>query len=173
MTNTEMVDKIVQKSGVTREQAEDALIKNNWDLLDAMIYVEKNYSTQNNTASSQYSTYTKNEQDYQSGNNSFNIEGEKDKVSNFLERVCRCLFHDQLVISHNGKDIIPIPIIVFIIILLSSISSILVIMLISMFFNVKYYFRGQELGNEKVNGIMDQIYDFVQKIKADVKNSVK
>ena len=56
MTNQEMVDKIVEKSGITREQAEQALEMHGGDLLEAMIYVERMYKTQGGQTSSSFST---------------------------------------------------------------------------------------------------------------------
>lgn len=175
MTNTDMIDKIVQKSGITREQAEDALNKNNWDLLDAMIYVERNYQTtdQSATSSSQYSTYTKKEQNFQPTNDPYAQNEGKDKITELLEKLCNCLVNDRLVISRNGKDILPLPIIIFVLLLISSFSAILVIMIISMFFDVKYYCRGQLLGNDDVNGVFDQLFNFVQKLKREIKNLIK
>ena len=45
-----MINKIMTKAGVTREQAEEALEKNNDDLLDAMIYVERTYGLSSKAA---------------------------------------------------------------------------------------------------------------------------
>ncbi len=42
-TNEEMIHKIMSRTGATKEQACEALAKNNNDLLDAIIYAERNY----------------------------------------------------------------------------------------------------------------------------------
>lgn len=171
MTNTEMIDKIVQKSGITREQAEDALAKNNWDLLDAMIYVERNYSQQASSSSSSYSTYNGG---YNQNPQSFRFdEKQKTQSGSFdgegvLKKLWEFLVRNSLVISRNGRDIAALPVIVWAVLLLSSFSSILVIMLLTMFFDVKYYFRGQQLGTDAVNGVMDSIFNLVQKVKKSI-----
>ena len=41
MTNFEMVETLRDKANVTYEEARDALEKSNWDLLDAMLLLEK------------------------------------------------------------------------------------------------------------------------------------
>ena len=41
MERVEMIEKLMEKTNVTREEAEKALEKVNWDLLDAIIYVER------------------------------------------------------------------------------------------------------------------------------------
>lgn len=167
MTNTEMIDKIVEKSGITKEQAEDALAKNNWDLLDAMIYVERTYSQQ--SSSSSYSTYN--------GGYNQNPQGfdEKPKTQSddfdgrgILRKFWHILARNDIVISRGGKDIVALPVIVWALLLFSSYSSILLLMLITMFFDVKYYFRGQELGTNTVNGVADSIFNLVQKVKKSI-----
>ena len=50
MTAEQMIGKIVSRTGVTREQAREALEKFNGDLLDAMIYVERTYGQAAQTA---------------------------------------------------------------------------------------------------------------------------
>lgn len=167
MTNTEMIDRIVEKSGITKEQAEDALAKNNWDLLDAMIYVERTYSQQSGASS--YSTYN--------GGYNQNPQGfdEKPKTQSddfdgrrMLRKFCHMLTRNDIVISRNGKDIVALPVLVWALLLLSSFSSILLLMIITMFFGVKYYFRGQELGTDTVNGAADSIFNLVQKVKKSI-----
>jgi len=49
MKSYEMVETLSDKAHVTLEQAKDALEKSNWDMLDALIYLERN-----NSASAQY-----------------------------------------------------------------------------------------------------------------------
>lgn len=41
MERKEMIEKLMNKAKVSYEEAESALEKNNWDLLDAMIYLER------------------------------------------------------------------------------------------------------------------------------------
>lgn len=42
MTSYEKVEKLSEKKGITPEQAKEVLEKCNWDILDAVIYLEKN-----------------------------------------------------------------------------------------------------------------------------------
>ena len=43
MTRLEMVEKIREKTGVTYEEAREALEKANWDMLDAVVTIEKEH----------------------------------------------------------------------------------------------------------------------------------
>lgn len=193
MTNKEMVDKIVEKSGITREQAEQALEMHGGDLLDAMIYVERTYKNQNDFSSSSFSTNTGNssytDQDTQPvgsnrqpytapdssfNQNSFNVNEHKESSFNgkvfgdTVKDILNFLIGNGITISYKGKEFITVPIIVWVILFFSSISSLLVVMFITMFFNVSYSFKGNELGNSKINGVMSNIYMFAQNLKARI-----
>ena len=45
MDNFEKVEKLREHANVTYEEAKEALENSNWDILDAMIYLEKNGKT--------------------------------------------------------------------------------------------------------------------------------
>ena len=191
MTNNEMVDKIVEKSGITREQAEQALEMHGGDLLDAMIYVERTYK--NGNASSSFSTnandsaYTASEpqpvnfnaQAYTNPNpgfnqGSFNVNEQKNPSINgksfgdTVKEILNFLVNNGISIYYNEKELVTIPILVWVILFFSSISTLVMVMFITMFFNVRYSFKGSELGNSKINGAMSSIYMFVQSLKARI-----
>ena len=190
MTNQEMVDKIVEKSGITREQAEQALEMHGGDLLDAMIYVERTYKNQNDFSSSSFSTNTNdsaytvpnpqpadfNKQAYTTPNfnqNNFNVHEKKSDINgksfgDTLKVIINFLVNNGITISYKEKEFVTIPIIVWLILFFSSISSLAVLMLITMFFNVSYSFKGSELGKPKINRVMSNIYMFVQNFKARI-----
>ena len=54
MTNFEMVETLREKANVSYEEAKDALEQSNWDLLDAMLLLEK--AGKVNPGSARYST---------------------------------------------------------------------------------------------------------------------
>jgi len=190
MTNKEMVDKIVEKSGITREQAEQALEMHGGDLLDAMIYVERTYKNQNGFSSSSFSTNTNNSantapnpqpanfnnQAYTNPNfnqNNFNVHEKKSDINgktfgDTMKVIINFLVNNGITISYKEKEFVTIPIVVWLILFFSSISSLAVLMLITMFLNVSYSFKGNELGKPKINRVMSNIYMFVQNFKARI-----
>ena len=48
MERNEMIKKLMEKAYVTNEEAQEVLEKCNWDLLDAIIYLERNGKVENN-----------------------------------------------------------------------------------------------------------------------------
>lgn len=166
MTDMEMIEKLSRKAGVTHSEAEEALIKSDWDILDAMLYLEKNKGAENVTASTGYST-SQNTQQYEDGKSEpeMGFSGDNSKLRYYLNIGVDWGLKNTIVISRKEKEIIAIPIIFFIVMLVFSISTILVLMLIGMFFDISYSFSGPQLGNETLNRIMKSIYDFVQSLK--------
>lgn len=173
MTNSEMIEKIVSRLGVTPQQAEEALQKNNWDLLDAMIYAERTYGQQNNANASHYTTYNANNTNVV---NNGDFSGFDERKSCFDRKSAKDVFHNLfrkslcngIALVYNGNEIVTIPILVWIFVILSSCSSVLLLMLISMFFNVSYRFKGSELGGSRFNKVFDEVYDFVQNLKKSI-----
>jgi len=166
MTKDEMIEKIMSKSGITREQAEEALEKNNNDLLDAMIYVERTYMN----AHKYDSSYNCNNA-YNPGND-FTAPGFNQKSAHIdpefkktLDSLLKTVWKNHLAVTYKGEEVLSMPILIWIVLLIASTSLLALVMIISMFFDVRYYFKGVTVNTKKINGIMDCVYGFVNKIK--------
>ena len=170
MTKEEMVEKIVSKTGVTRAQAKEALEKNNNDLLDAMIYVERTYSTARKYDSANYNNANafNTQPGYQDFNNNKSYQEDiafKKTVMSFLQTVWK----NQIALSYKGEEVMSMPILIWMIFFITSASTLLLVMIISMFFDVRYYIKGETFNSDKVNRFMDYVSGFVSKIKNSFK----
>lgn len=188
MTAEQMIGKIVSRTGVTREQAREALEKFGGDLLDAMIYVERTYGQasqaaqtaqpvqdaqpaqtaqpvqDNAQAASQTEVNDKKEAPAAPTAPQFDWRGAWDKVRTVL-------VNNSLVIYHEGKEIANVPVLFCLIALLISVNSILIIAFGALFFGVSYRFRGPQLGNAKVNFALDTLYGMAQTLKNQIANA--
>lgn len=179
MTAEQMIGKIVSRTGVTREQAREALEKFGGDLLDAMIYVERTYgqaaqtaqpvqdaqpAQDNAQAASQTEVNDKKEAPAAPTAPQFDWRGAWDKVRTVL-------VNNSLVIYHEGKEIANVPVLFCLIALLISVNSILIIAFGALFFGVSYRFRGPQLGNAKVNFALDTLYGMAQTLKNQIANA--
>ena len=166
MTKEEMVEKIVSKSGVTREQAEEALEKNNNDLLDAMIYVERTYSTARKYGSPNYNNANafNPQQPFQDFN--CNKAAEEDiAFKKTVRALLDTLWKNRLAVSYKGAEVMSMPILIWLIFFVTSVSTLFLVMIISMFFDVRYYIKGVTFNSDKVNRFMDYVSGFVSRIK--------
>lgn len=171
MTNQEMIQKLVDKANVTEEAAKQALENSNWDLLDAMLYLEKNSPEQNVTASSGYSGNQRSEEDVssdqaQKADEYGSFSWYMGKVVGVLEKLLKGSVQYDIVISKRGNDILSLPIIIFLLFLIFSFSGIIVLMVIGLFFDLHYRIDAEGSISESINIGLDKIYDAVQSIKA-------
>ena len=173
MTNQEMVDKIVNKSGITREQAEKALEINNGDLLDTMIYVEKTYMNGNSNTSSSYSTNSETTFNGQPAPE-FNFSEEKNNCvsgNNTVEsgkRVISFLTENGAAIYYNEKQLAVIPLIIWLIAIFSGVGTLILVMFVSMFFNVRYELTGKSFAKSPLNKNLNDIYAYIQRLKGNI-----
>ena len=159
--NEDFLLKVMEKTGVTREQAQDAYEKSGGDLLDAMIYAERTYGS---TAQRNANAYNAQQNAYYNpnanpNNNSFDVNGTAKKISDVI-------FKTSLEIVHNGNRVGSIPIVVFILALVCSFSSVLFVALVAMFFNVNYRISGNSSAGLVVTKLFDTVYSVVQAIKS-------
>lgn len=165
MTNFEMVETLREKAQVSYEEAKAALEASNWDLLDAVLLLESEGKIAPETAS--YSTRTE----------ELPPEEEPEKHKGFhdgmrwLARAFKKLLHigntNQLAVSKDDKELFSLPVTVFAVLLLCSVWTILIAMFISLFFGVRYAFRGPELGRDSINRVMGRASDMAENAKEE------
>ncbi len=170
LSNAEMIDMIVAKTGVTIDQAQEALDKNNHDLIDAMIYVERTYgqASRPNTAASD--TNASANTSANAPRPDFNFNEQKaapshDRFSETASRIGRYLLSNSLTICHNGSELTSIPLIICIAALLASFSTVLVVMVISLFFGVTYRISGPDFSKSSLNILLGSFSGMVRNIK--------
>lgn len=116
MDNFEKVEKLREKANVTYEEAKAALENSNWDMLDAMIYLEKNGKIKEDKRA-EYTTKTE------------KCIGEvvndkTDRKSNFKEsmhRFAKWCSHilemgntNSFCVERNGKEVFRLPVTVLV-----------------------------------------------------------
>ena len=174
LSTEEMLHKIIDKTGVTKEQAAESLEKNNGDLLDAMIYVERTYgkasqAAQNvQTAQAQQQAYTAS-QTYAAPENG--AKAATEDFTNAAKKAGNFLIDNSLVIYHKCREVVELPMIVALAILILLFQISIPAAIVAMFFDVSYQFRGPQLGRGKFNFVLDAVYGMVRKLKASIMNA--
>ncbi|MEG1558145.1 MAG: DUF4342 domain-containing protein [Oscillospiraceae bacterium] len=166
--NFELVEKLVEKTGVSYAQANEALEKNNGDILDAIIWLEAEGMTQK--ASASYST--------KRGEPNSGVDSDrfKSSVKSFGECLCSVIDKgnsNTLEIYRRGERKLSVPVTVFVILLIIGFWFVLPLMIVGLFFEFRYSFKGAELGSDKVNDAMGKATDIADSIKTEIKNSEK
>ena len=176
MDEFEKVEKLVARANVSYEDARNALRASNGDLLDAMVYLEK----QGKTARPEQSIYTTNYSEqprYENVPETINKNmGEKPKegffakVGNILKKVFHTLSVNELVVAKDDATLIDIPLWVAILAFIAAWHILLVIVIVSLFFNVRYKVVGEDdkkASVAAVNNVMSKGTDFAEQIKTD------
>ncbi len=138
-----MAEKLVEKCGITYEEAGEVLKEADYDLLEAMIILERRgrlgngvnkYSTgimQNNYTSTRYESAA----DAESLGEFIKIAWRK------LCEFCRDLLKYQVVISKNGKEMINFPLILAIILVCCTAGVVFAAVVISLMSGCSYSIR--------------------------------
>lgn len=176
MDQFEKVERLVQKAGVSYEEAKEALEKASGDLLEAMIYLEKTGKTaapEKSTVTTEYDSQEQyasvSEQVENSRRSNRGDEKWKEKsgkVKEFFKKAWVFLSTNYLLISRKGVVEARLPLWVMVIILLSVWHLSLIAFIVSLFFGCSYTFAG-EADLKAADIVMDKAKQAADKIKEE------
>lgn len=167
MTNLEMVEALREKASVSYEEARDALEAANWDLLDAILMLEKEGRVHESSA--RYSTRQEAEEEAEAKpRSSHNLRSAMRLLGNTLRRLIRIGNENALVVSRHGEEMFSLPVTVCVLLLFCSVWTVLIVMAVSLFFGVRYHFRGPHLGKDSINSAMDRAADAVENVRDEL-----
>ena len=165
MDHMEMVEKLRQRANVNYEEAKAALEKTNWDMLDAMIELEKQGKVRAGTS---YDTGSAREGQYEKVNATASAKREHTGWRNFCASV-RSLFRkscqNSFRVTRNDAELITVPILVMIVLMIACFWILLPVLVVALFFNCRYSFVGPDFKGESVNRAMGKATDAAESIK--------
>ena len=187
MTDFEKIEKLREHANVTFEDAKTALDAAGGDLLDAMIWLERNGKVAGPSEST-HSTKYEDQKDYASvGDKVKQSRKEKEpkdkkerepkdysesKLVQGIKRVWDFLVGNFFVVSKNEKDCIVLPVLLILIILLFFFIPTVIAIIVLLFFGFHYSFRGRN-NLDSVNETMDKAADAASSWAEKVKDGIK
>lgn len=170
MEQLEKVEKLRQRANVSYEEAKQALEACDWDMLDAIVYLEKLGKVESPKQES-YSTNFDEQPQYVSVPETVRRNTEHSHSERFGRKMNR-LFgklwkkgnENDFVVSRKGNEIIKVPAWVFVVVLLFTWHTLLVLMLVSLFFDCHYSFVGKD-DLSGVNDVMEKASTLADKVK--------
>ena len=173
MDNFEKVEKIREKTGVSYEEAKAALEANNYDLLDAVIYLEKqgktaqksgNYSTgwENHTSLLVTEKPEKNEKKNSEAGDSIGA------FFNWLGKLVKKSWENKFVIEKGGNEVGQMPVLVLAV---GVFWVTIPLLIVGLFFDFRYRFRGGSKIEVDLNAFCDKAKDTCSEIRNDFKNN--
>ena len=177
MDKLEKVELIRQKTGVSYDDAKVALEASNDDVLDAIIWLERLGKATAQTAS--YTTTASTEPgpvspEMMQAQTAYQQSTKKSKVgeyfSRILDEVKRLLkksVDTTFVAEHNGDRVIALPILVVILGIFLW-GATLWLLIIGLFFGLRYHIEGISRMTVDINQMMDKAGEVADSIKEDV-----
>ncbi|MBQ9165612.1 MAG: hypothetical protein IJX71_01590 [Oscillospiraceae bacterium] len=167
----EQVTKLKEYADVSFADAKAALEASNGNLLDALLWLERNGKIPN-AETAAYSTKEDAAED--KAPESTGQTGEPEEAMNWLNRAKRFLLDNRLEAYHrqSGRDF-QVPIGVCIILLVIAFWMVPAILIVGFFLGWRYRMAGPDLDREEVNKAMEKINDTAEDVVADVVSGVK
>ena len=169
MVEFEKVEKLVQKTNVSYEDEKIALENANGDMLDAIIALEK----QGKVNGPQQATYTTGPEatQYRDVPAAVAQTNNKTEGKNFfkdlgaaIKRGFQYTVDNSVRVIKKDQEIIKLPLWLTIIMLLAAWELIIIVVIVSLFFDCRYALVGKDDTNQ-VNKVMNQATDFAGKVK--------
>ena len=191
MDNYQKVEQLVNKAGCSYEDARAALERSGWDMLDAVISLEREGKVKQETVeqTSQkedeaaeiipevtvetradtglFETGTAGNQDY-AGSTGNKEETPKPKFRLWNRFKSIMTKNRMVILKSNDQQIVDLPIWIPVIALLAFFWATLILAVIAMVFGCRFHFEGEDLGKTNINNTMDKATDYAEKVKKDL-----
>ena len=168
MDKMEKVEKIRELANVSFEEAKAALEENNWDLLETMVALEHRGKVKKLEKAA--SSVTPEMQQYypvkETGTDSAGKRSRGGKVRNAFKRIVRFCRENTFHVTRGEKEIIKAPVMLLIVTLLFFWELLAPVMVIALFFNIRYHFSGKD-DLKSVNEFMDSASNMASCMKSE------
>lgn len=160
MDHFEMVEKLRQKANVSYEEAKAALENSDWDLLDALVYLE----SQGKINAHQGESYTTRKEETPRQAEEPDVKGTLSRFFSFVAEVINKANRITIQVSRHGKETFTLPLSVLILLMLFMFWWVTPLAVIGLFFGFRYRILGAGVA-EGVNRAMDKAADAAESIK--------
>ena len=170
MERYEMAELLAQKANVTLEEARQALVDNDWDMLDAMVALERAHRPAPSTVTIEAQTAPEEEEVKPVKNVS---EKKKDPffsngfaaIWEYIKKLWNILIANDFVVLRRGAQLLAVPVLVLVVLMIASFGLMLVVLIAGLFCGCQYRFDGRQFGKDAVNDAMGKMSDIAEDIK--------
>jgi hypothetical protein len=182
-TTLEQVEILREKANVSYDEAKEALDAVDGDLLEALIYLEKQgkvappegggyyNSDKSPRETEQISDKRKTNKESSNGPSSNRGEGFKDLMKRFWQ-FCAMVLHKGNVnafeLIKDGIVKASFPVTILVLLVLFAFWITVPLFIVGLFFGYQYRFRGPDLGKEAVNEAMENVENTAEQIKRSI-----
>ncbi len=164
MEHFEMVEKLRQKANVSYEEAKTALEASDWDLLDALVYLE----SQGKVNTEKGDSFTTKKEPQPKKPQEQDLRGAFSRFFSYIGELINKANKIFLDVRKGGKTILSVPLTVLILLLMFMFWWVVPLLVIGLFLGARYSFRGNSVA-EGVNRAMDKAAETAENIKSGIK----
>lgn len=173
MENNEMIKKLMEKAYVTYEEAQEILERCNWDLLDAIIYLERSGKVENNDTTTIIEIKEdeqKKEDNTKKKQESYGGVGEIiGRIFKGLGKVIAKGNKNYFEIKKDNEKPIRISLTISILLLVFFMPPTVILLIIGLFCGYKYSIGGPNMNYHGVNDVFEKVSESADNIKKDFK----
>ncbi len=180
MATLEQVEKLREKANVSYDEAKAALDACNGDLLEALIYLEKQGKVKAPEGNGYYSSDSTGAPKEAPSQPQYHQEYHGESFSDLMKRFgrfCLRVLHkgnvNTFVVLYRDEVRASIPVTVLVLLLIFAFWVILPLLIVGLFFGLRYRFQGPDLEGRTVNHAMDSAADAADDLKRSVVESKK
>ncbi len=178
MENLKKVDALRMKAKVTYEEAKEAMEACNYDMLDAMIYLERQGKVNSgSTASYTTSSGTDTSQEFEQAQRSYEDSCQRTTLGSLIDKFgkwCGYIFKKSVEIdfcvTKNDRLLLKVPVLALVLALLLLFWLFAILLIVGLFCSCKYSFQGMNATTIDLNQICDQASETCENIKRDFQN---
>ncbi|WP_346935888.1 ubiquitin [Clostridium sp.] len=182
MEKITLVDTLRDKTNISYEEAKSALENSNWDILDAMLYLEEHGRVKKPSVSIFYTNEYK--ESYTNQKEVVNLKEDRDNNNskgrnNFdgiFEAICKAIDTCNNIfveIRRRGRVLLKLPLTVLILLLFFAFWIIIPLMIVGLFFDIEFLVLAKNVNTDKVNKVFSEISKNAQNIKEKFKKGFK
>lgn len=174
MITIEMIDELRKRVYVSFEDARDALEKNNGDLLESIIFLEKNKSVRDNNKGFKDLNDFKNEfkkgfDDYKRSEHKHNTGETLTGITRWIKKVVKVGNRNHIVIKKEDKIIMNIPLTFLAVATVFAFYIVIPLLLVALFTGHKITFQGKDVEKTCVNDYSSKVENTVNDIKVELR----
>lgn len=172
MEHIELVDRLKEKANVSYEEAKTALEQSDWDLLEAIILLEKQGKVTNGQETGEYSTKgreNRQEEHYDARRDTVGIGDIAMKCLRWFGKIVKICNNNNINATRAGEKVLSLPITAFVLLMIVGFWAVVPVMIVGLFFGFSYSVSGPNLGRDDVNDVIGKATKVAENIKDEFK----
>ncbi|MFT8349827.1 DUF4342 domain-containing protein [Clostridium saccharoperbutylacetonicum] len=174
MEEHKLIERLIKETNISYEDAKIALERSDWDVLDAVIYLEENGKIQRPSSNIFYTSennrnYNSNEIiNIQQQENKQNREKREHNFEGFFVKICKLIDicnNIFLEIRKENKTFLRIPITVILVLVIFAFWIFIPLYILGLFFDIDFSLSGQRIEINKINRVLKTISLNVKRLK--------